>query len=843
LLGGGNSDSLSNYYIGTNSENFGGNYTKLDLAWHTGIRMGAQPQYGGVRIFDSEDFGTVLFSVGTSGTGVVVSNTLTVTGGNIVLGGISGRIQGVVTVISGSDATSKTYVDSAISTAGGAFLPKAGGVMSGKIGRSTAIVGFLEGSYNNVGSNDTNSNPIYTIGSSYNPASTTLSNMYGIGYTHTNASFIGLTGATGWGMYVASDGDARVWLDGGSGNISHSGDLYVGGGDIVLAGTGRIQGIDTVSATTDAANKAYVDTKLPIANPTFTGTLTGPAATITTVTGALVGNVTGNVSGSSGSTTGNAATVTNGVYTIGNQTIAGTKTFSSTIAGSISGNAVTAGGLAVGTGVNNSANQIVRTQANGYCDFGWINSVSGVTTATITRITASNDAYLRYVTPATFRSQVIAPYFAPIGTVSGVTSVNFTTDGTALNVVSNTISTSGTMTGIWQGTASEYVNGLGDRVAFPTIPQGDITNVSTTSPITGGGSSGSVTIAHAASGVTAGTYTVATVTVDATGHVTSASTNTVSASESINTIAQRSSSGYLFASYFNGSGTFSTSGATSGMGRFTGTNGTDTYGRSYTAAAARTLLNVANGATNVTNNNQLTNGAGYTTNTGTITGSGVANQLTQWNSSTGIINTKITSTAGLYNFNNYTATAVATTGTLSAIQNAQALSQDTLANLCVDPSGNVVRGSQEGSWTFTKAQLDALTTSTTSGTTLIAAPGANKAVIVEESNWMIKYSGADSMSTTQAYEIRQAIWTNTSASVARLPSTKINEVMDSAQGTPTNPSYGFYSRDVPDFNNDARTYNCNKATFLTRLNSNATPGKLISVTIKLKYRLFDATTF
>jgi hypothetical protein len=67
--------------------------------------------------------------------------------------------------------------------------------------------------------------------------------------------------------------------------------------------------------------------------------------------------------------------------------------------------------------------------------------------------------------------------------------------------------------------------------------------------------------------------------------------------ESANTVAVRNASGYLFSSYFNGSGTFSTTGATSGMARFTGTNGTDTYGRSYTAAAARTLLNVENGAT------------------------------------------------------------------------------------------------------------------------------------------------------------------------------------------------------------------------------------------------------
>ncbi len=78
LFGGGNSDSLSNYYIGTNLNNYGGNYTKLDLAWHTGIRIGAQSQYGGVRIYNNEDFSTVLFSVGTGNTDVAVTNSLTV---------------------------------------------------------------------------------------------------------------------------------------------------------------------------------------------------------------------------------------------------------------------------------------------------------------------------------------------------------------------------------------------------------------------------------------------------------------------------------------------------------------------------------------------------------------------------------------------------------------------------------------------------------------------------------------------------------------------------------------------------------------------------------------------
>jgi hypothetical protein len=64
MFGGGDSDATSNYYIGTNMEDVGGNYTKLDLRWHTGIRMGAQAGYGGIRFYNSEDLGSVLFSIG-----------------------------------------------------------------------------------------------------------------------------------------------------------------------------------------------------------------------------------------------------------------------------------------------------------------------------------------------------------------------------------------------------------------------------------------------------------------------------------------------------------------------------------------------------------------------------------------------------------------------------------------------------------------------------------------------------------------------------------------------------------------------------------------------------------
>ena len=78
-FGGGN--DINNYFIGTNLENFGGNYTKLDLRWHTGIRMGAQASYGGVRIYNNEDLSTLLFSIGKS------DGNTRVESGNLIVAG------------------------------------------------------------------------------------------------------------------------------------------------------------------------------------------------------------------------------------------------------------------------------------------------------------------------------------------------------------------------------------------------------------------------------------------------------------------------------------------------------------------------------------------------------------------------------------------------------------------------------------------------------------------------------------------------------------------------------------------------------------------------------------
>jgi hypothetical protein len=67
-------EGATTYYIGTNMENVGGNYNKLDLRWHTGIRMGARPVYGGIRIYDNEVMGTQIMSMNNQYDGLGANN-------------------------------------------------------------------------------------------------------------------------------------------------------------------------------------------------------------------------------------------------------------------------------------------------------------------------------------------------------------------------------------------------------------------------------------------------------------------------------------------------------------------------------------------------------------------------------------------------------------------------------------------------------------------------------------------------------------------------------------------------------------------------------------------------
>jgi len=184
----------------------------------------------------------------------------------------------------------------------------------------------------------------------------------------------------------------------------------------------------------------------------------------------------------------------------------------------------------------------------------------------------------------------------------------------------------------------------------------------------------------------------------------------------------------------------------------------------------------------------------------------------------------------------YTATAVSTIGPIDPIQNNYASTQDTLATLCVDPSGDVVRGEQEATFTFTTAQLNGAL-----GQTLISAPGAGKAVVVTYTDYMMTYTTTGS--TTNDLEIRQANLASPTASVSRLPALRFNEIVNNSQAGVA-PFYGFYTRDIPTgAGAQGRTYSVNSPTTIGKVNAGTWPAGLTSVSIKIRYRVFDVATF
>ena len=82
--------------------------------------------------------------------------------------------------------------------------------------RLSHSTGYQIGSYNSVGGNSGNTNPIYTIGDNYRATDTALSNMYGIGYAHPNLSAWGSDKTSDWGMYVANNGSVDATIGAGA---------------------------------------------------------------------------------------------------------------------------------------------------------------------------------------------------------------------------------------------------------------------------------------------------------------------------------------------------------------------------------------------------------------------------------------------------------------------------------------------------------------------------------------------------------------------------------------------------------------------------------------------------
>jgi len=79
---------------------------------------------------------------------------------------------------------------------------------------------------------------------------------------------------TGWA------GRKTTTINDTSGNSTFANDITVSGGDITLGGTGRIQGVDTVSSGTDATSKTYVDNAISNHRPSDPGAPTNVSASV-----------------------------------------------------------------------------------------------------------------------------------------------------------------------------------------------------------------------------------------------------------------------------------------------------------------------------------------------------------------------------------------------------------------------------------------------------------------------------------------------------------------------------------------------------------------------------------
>lgn len=305
---------------------------------------------------------------------------------------------------------------------------------------------------------------------------------------------------------TATDGAAAVALD--------TDDIYIYNAGstswILVGGPGAVLGVGTIDSTTASANGAAVSanqlimqsasatvpglvntsTQSLAGNKTFTGTISA-----SNLSGTNTGDVTLSAVGSSPSA--NAASLAGqvltlqpadgthpGVLTIGAQTLAGAKTFSSTIVGNISGNAatvttnanltgpITSVGNATsvasqtGTGstfVMNTAptmtNPIVGTQSQGdsstkaastsYVDVAIANAIAGVNPAVAVQAATTAASDTSSFTYNNGVSGIGATLTGAINTALTVDGYTFTALGQRLLVKNDTQSPSGAFNGIY----------------------------------------------------------------------------------------------------------------------------------------------------------------------------------------------------------------------------------------------------------------------------------------------------------------------------------------------------------------------------------------------------------
>jgi hypothetical protein len=394
-----------------------------------------------------------------------------------------------------------------------AFGTSGGTVTSINLGSSTSTISVSGGPITTSGTIQVNLPTSGVTAGSYTSADITV-NAYGI---ITAASDGGAGTMSNWSLTADSGGTATI-SDGDTVDIS--GSTYIT----------TLRSGDNVSIAHDATSRS---------NTTSTG---APAAGATfTAIDSVVTNSTGHVTGV------NTKTVTMPADQQGVTSVA--------TGNGISGGTITSTGtltVGAGAGLSQSSTGLLVDYLG--TDNVILSAADGVTTP-IT-VAAGDRIMISDATDNNVKYVNISQLTAAVGGGT-VTSVNVKTDGTSLNVASNSITSSGTMTMVWQGSTSQYVNGAGDLVTFPSIPtvgNGTLT-VQGTGALGGSGTftanqSGNTTISVTHDNFTdtettdtaalsfGGTFDAYTeVTTNATGHVTGheVTTFTLPANPNVNT--------------------------------------------------------------------------------------------------------------------------------------------------------------------------------------------------------------------------------------------------------------------------------------------------------------------
>ena len=253
------------------------------------------------------------------------------------------------------------------------------------------------------------------------------------------------------------------------------------------------------------------------------------------------------------------------------------------------------------------------------------------------------------ISAAEVRSLIGAGSSSTTGTV---TSVGYSHAGNAFTVGGQPVTTSGTIAVTMAGAASQYINGAGNLTTFPTIPQGDITGVTAGTGLTGGGNSGAVTV----SVDYAGTNNIILEAQDLSGtqmedgfkilfsdanndvsfgdvtdlpfgssNLVIGTTSTTAKAGSITTITTGQASAITANTAKTGITSTQAANIVTNNAKVSNVTQTTVSGNAGSATVlqnARTIAGVSfNGSANISlNNNAITNGAGYTANTGDITG-------------------------------------------------------------------------------------------------------------------------------------------------------------------------------------------------------------------------------